>query len=137
MKLLKEDFTQEKYTELVKYANSINSVVVDKGDYYEVKPIVKTIEELKYEKLQELKNKRDDYKHILVIKEDITYWMCDAENNIYQFSNITNLFNGFTEIDRALFYQYTNEIIDKYNFFEKEIKKSKNKEDLDLIIINF
>lgn len=59
MKLYKAEFTQQKYNELVSYANSNNCIIEDKGDYYEtveIEIIEPTLEELKQEKIQQLKN---------------------------------------------------------------------------------
>lgn len=64
MILNKKDFNQSKYNELINYANKNNLIIVDKGEYYETEKVeepVKTLEELKKEKIQELKNNCQNY----------------------------------------------------------------------------
>lgn len=137
MKLYKKDFTQEKYLKLYNYAESIKGIIVDKGDYYEVEIITKTLEELKLEKIKTLKELRIAYKKTIQINENYTYWDCDAENNIYQYLNIDSLLNGFIEEEKTLFIQYTNEIISKYNFYKLQINNASSEEELNLINIEF
>ena len=61
MILNKNEFTQEKYNDLVNYANNNNYIIEDKGDYYEAIEIpvyIPTLDELKELKKQELKQKQ-------------------------------------------------------------------------------
>ena len=73
MKLEKKDFNQTKYNELIDYANANNLIIVDKGTYFETEKVEepeKTLDELKEEKKEELKQARQDYKKTQYLKDD-------------------------------------------------------------------
>ena len=51
--------TEKQYTEVAEWCNRNNATIEDKGDYYEVVEIVIPLDDIKTEKLTELKGKRD------------------------------------------------------------------------------
>lgn len=84
----------------------------------------KPLEELKAEKLAELKANRIVYKKATQINSNFTYWDCDAENNIYNFNNIINGICGWTEEERALFIEITEFIANKYDIIKQAINEA-------------
>lgn len=139
MKLEKKDFNQVKYNELIDYANKNNLIIVDKGDYYETEKIeepVKTLEELKKEKIEELKKERDIYKSKTFIKEG--YSLLDFEPfTCYNYHNLVRLKCGWKQEDLDKF-DSENEFISKFWDNKKaEIKNSTEKEKLKNINTKF
>ena len=51
--------TEKQYTEVAEWCNRNNATIEDKGDYYEVVEIVIPLDDIKTEKLTELKGERD------------------------------------------------------------------------------
>lgn len=74
-----------------------------------------SLENLKAEKLAELKANRTAYKKTIQINSDYTYWDCDITNNIYNFNNIMNCICGWTAEERALFIEKTELISSIYD----------------------
>ena len=139
MKLEKKYFQQNKYNELVDYANSNNLIIVDKGSYYETeekKEPVKTIEELKEEKIQELKKERDIYKAKTFVKDG--YSLLDFEPfSCYNYFNLIRLKMGWTQKDLDKFDEEHKFIADFYDTKKAEIKNAKNQTTLKNIDVVF
>lgn len=55
----KSDFDGGLYAECAVWCNANNAIIEDKGDYYEVSAVVKSLEEIKTCKIDELKAARD------------------------------------------------------------------------------
>ena len=126
MKLNKNDFTQQKYNELVKYANSNNCIIQDKSSYYEtieIEIIEPTLEELKQEKIKELKQNCQDYIYSVY--------------PIYKQMNIINPLSDYSNEDKITM----NAFLDKQraicNEKEKQINEAKSWEKLNMIVIDF
>lgn len=126
MILNKNDFTQQKYNELIKYANSNNCVIEDKGEYYEtveIEIIEPTLEELKQEKIKELKQNCQNYIYSVY--------------PIYKQMNIINPLSDYSNEDRMTM----NAFLDKQraicNSKEEEINNAISKEELDNIQIKW
>ena len=127
MILYKKDFTQEKYNDLVNYANTNNSYIEDKGEFYETVEIevcIPTLDELKELKKQELKQKRDEYK----INSGFSSFV--FEN--LEFGLIQNI-----EDEKEKWETFLKDLIKKYDEYKNQINNSSSKEELDLIIIEF
>lgn len=127
MILNKNDFTQQKYNELVSYANSNNCVIEDKGEYYETAEIEitkPTLEELKQDKIKELKQKRDEYK---------------KTNGFSSFVYENLEFNLIENIDgeKEKWRLFLQDLIKKYDIFKEQIIIAENKKELENIIIEF
>ena len=138
MKLEKKDFTQIKYNELINYASSNNMIIVDKGEYYETEKVeepVKTFEELKQEKISELKEKRDEYKKTIFIKDKNLLELEDKSK--YHFDNLILGLCGYTETDLTEYKTYINNISKIYDDYKLKINNTTTKRELDKIIINF
>lgn len=58
-KISKSDFDGGLYAECAVWCNANNAIIEDKGDYYEVSAVVKSLEEIKTCKIDELKAARD------------------------------------------------------------------------------
>ena len=126
MILNKKEFTQTKYNKLVSYANSNNCVIEDKGEYYEtvkIEIIEPTLEELKQEKIKELKQNCQDYIYSIY--------------PIYKQMNIINPLSDYSNEDRITM----NAFLDKQraicNEKEKQINEAKSREKLNMIVIDF
>ena len=126
MILNKNEFTQTKYNELIKYANSNNCFIKDKGEYYEtveIEIIEPTLEELKQEKIKELKQNCQDYIYSVY--------------PIYKQMNIINPLSDYSNEDRITM----NAFLDKQraicNEKEKQINEAKSREKLNMIVIDF
>ena len=124
MKLYKKDFNQVKYNELIDYANKNNMIIVDKGSYYEAEKLdepVKTLEELKQEKIQELKNNCQNYIY--------------SKYPIYKQLNATNGLATEEEILRMItFIQKARLICED---IEQKINSVKTQKELEKISTNF
>ena len=137
MKLEKKDFNQNKYDKLIDYANTNNMIIVDKGEYYETEKLdepVKTLEELKKEKIEELKNSRKIYRQSVFICGIDLETICNKQNLR---DNIILGIHPFNEKDIEIF---KNEIIFISNFYDnkkKEIKEITNKTKLAKINLVF
>ena len=139
MRLEKKDFTRSKYNELVNYANSNNMIIVDKGTYYEtveIKEPEKTLEELKEEKKEELKQARQDYKKTVYLKDDYSIDKFEPLS-CYNYYNLNNLKFGWTQADKDKFENIIEYIGTKYDEYKLKIKQAKNKEELDKIQFTF
>lgn len=58
-KISKSDFDGGLYAECAVWCNANNAIIEDKGDYYEVSAVVKSLEKIKTCKIDELKAARD------------------------------------------------------------------------------
>lgn len=128
MKLEKKDFKQKKYNELIDYANSNNLIIVDKGSYYETeekKEPIKTLEDLKEEKIRELKNSRKIYRQSVFIGGIDLETICNKQNLR---DNIILGIHPFNEKDIETFKNEIRFISEFYDEKEKEINNiSKDK----------
>lgn len=124
MKLEKKDFNQVKYNELIDYANKNNLIIVDKGDYYETEKIkehIKTLEELKQEKIKELKANCSNYIY--------------SQYPIHKQLNIANGLATEEEISQMItFIQQARLICED---IEQQINSVKTQKDLEKISTNF
>ena len=124
MKLEKKDFTQIKYNELINYASSNNMIIVDKGEYYETEKIeepVKTLEELKQEKIQELKNNCQKYIY--------------SKYPIYKQLNVANGLATQEKIAEMITFIQKARLICEEK--EQEINSAKTQNELEKISTNF
>lgn len=139
MKLEKKDFTQNKYNELIDYANKNNSIIIDKGSYYETEEIkepVKTLEELKEEKIEELKKERDIYKSKTFIREG--YSLLDFEPfSCYNYFNLIRLKCSWKQEDLDKFDEEHKFIADFYDAKKAEINNATTKTKLKNINTKF
>ena len=55
----KDNYDLEEYAKAAEWCNSNNATIEDKGDYYEVVPVIKSLDEAKEAKINELKSIRD------------------------------------------------------------------------------
>lgn len=122
MILNKKEFTQQKYNELVSYANLNNCIIEDKGEYYEtveIKIVEPTLEELKQEKIKELRQNCQDYIYSVY--------------PIYKQMNIINPLSDYSNEDRIAM----NAFLDKQraicNEKEKQINKAESMEEIEEI----
>lgn len=127
MILNKKNFTQQKYNELVSYANLNNCIIEDKGEYYEtveIKIVEPTLEELKANKKAELKQKRDEYK---------------SKNSFSQFVYENLEFNLIEDVDneKAKWRTFLQNLIKQYDNYKNQINLAQSKEELDNINIVF
>ena len=137
MKLEKKDFKQNKYNELVDYANSNNLIIVDKGTYYETEEkeeIEKNLEELKEEKNRELKNSRKIYRQSVFIGGIDLETICNKQNLR---DNIILGIHPFNEKDIEIFKNEIRFISNFYDNKKKEIKEITNKTKLAKINLVF
>lgn len=139
MKLEKKEFTQKKYNELIDYANENNMIIADKENCYETeekKEPIKTLEELKEEKIEELKRERDIYKSNTFIKKG--FCLLDFEPfSCYNYHNLVRLKCGWTQEDLDKF-DIENEFISKFWDTKKaEIKNSTTKKSIENINTKF
>ena len=137
MKLEKKDFKQNKYNELVDYANSNNLIIVDKGTYYETEEkeeIEKNLEELKEEKNRELKNSRKIYRQSVFIGGIDLETICNKQNLR---NNIILGIHPFNEKDIEIFKNEIRFISNFYDNKKKEIKEITNKTKLAKINLVF
>ena len=58
-KFYKDKYDLEEYAKAAEWCNSNNATIEDKGDYYEVVPVIKSLDEAKEAKINELKSIRD------------------------------------------------------------------------------
>lgn len=126
MILNKNDFTQQKYNELISYANSNNCVIEDKGSYYEtveIKIVEPTLEELKQEKIKELKQNCQDYIYSVY--------------PIYKQMNIINPLSDYSNEDRTIMNNFLDEQREICNSKEEEINDAISKEELEDISIKW
>lgn len=97
----------------------------DSKRVFQIQKIIKNLDELKQEKLQELKTKRDEFK---------------ISNNYDNERIVTNILIGlgnYNETERLNCKNFFNNLISKYDIFKDKILKSKIFEDLEKIIIKF
>ena len=124
MILNKIDFTQQKYDELINYANANNLIIVDKGEYYETDKIeepVKTLEERKQEKIQELKNNCHKYIY--------------SKYPIYKQLNVANGLATQEKIAEMITFIQKARLICEEK--EQEINSAKTQNELEKISTNF
>lgn len=58
-KFYKDNCDLEEYAKAAEWCNTNNATIEDKGDYYEVVPVIKSLDEAKEAKINELKSIRD------------------------------------------------------------------------------
>lgn len=124
MKLEKKEFTQNKYNELINYANKNNMIIVDKDSYYETEKLdepVKTLEELKEEKIKQLKNNCQNYIY--------------SKYPIYKQLNATNGLATEEEISQMITFIQKARLICEEK--EQQINSVKTQKELEKISTNF
>ena len=94
-----------------------------------------SIEELRYNKKQELKRKRDEYKKTILIKEYV--YLSDLEVATNNYENMKNCLYGWVEQDYLKYREEMNKIVNKYNEIKQLISQANTKEELDNIKIIF
>ena len=99
------------------------------------KECIKPLEELKQEKIQELKEKRDEYKKTIFIKDKNLLELEDK--NKYYFDNLILGLCGYTETDLKEYKTYISNISKTYDDYKLKINNATTKQELDKIIINF
>lgn len=95
----------------------------------------KPLEELKEEKISELKEKRDEYKKTIFIKDKNLLELEDKSK--YHFDNLILGLCGYTETDLTEYKTYISNISKTYDDYKLKINKATTKQELDKIIINF
>ena len=131
--LYKNNFTFEKYKELLNFANENNYQITEEDDCYLAEEKEKTLEELKEEKVKELKQARDDFKKTIIINSKTLY---DIEEKEHIKVNML-LGIGFTEDDKLIFSDRLLYISNTYDKSKQEINNCKIKEELDKLTFNF
>ncbi len=112
-------------------------VLMTKGEQEEFLNLnKKPLEELKAEKIAELKANRLAFKKTIQINADYTYWDCDATNNVYNFNNIMNSICGWSSEERALFIEKT-ELISSIYDSKKELINNATLETINSISTKF
>ena len=99
------------------------------------KKYIKTLEELKQEKISELKEKRDEYKKTIFIKDKNLLELEDKSK--YHFDNLILGLCGYTATDLKEYKTYISNISKIYDDYKLKINKATTKQELDKIIINF
>lgn len=125
MRLKKEEFTQSKYNELLEYANLHNSTIQLIDGYYTTVEIIddRTLEELKNEKIEQLKE--NCYNYILSVYP------------LYKQMNILNPLFDYTEQDRIKMNEFINKQREICNTKQANIEACESKEELEKIVIEF
>ena len=95
----------------------------------------KPLEELKEEKISELKEKRDEYKKTIFIKDKNLLELEDKSK--YHFDNLILGLCGYTATDLKEYKTYINNISKIYDDYKLKINNTTTKQELDKIIINF
>ena len=95
----------------------------------------KSLEELKEEKILELKEKREEYKKTILIKDKNLLDLEDKSE--YHFDNLILGLCGYTEIDLTEYKTYISNISKTYDDYKLKINNTTTKQELDKIIINF
>ena len=103
-------------------------------DRQEANKIVVT-NKLKQEKISELKEKRDEYKKTIFIKDKNLLELEDKSK--YHFDNLILGLCGYTEIDLKEYKTYISNIAKTYDDYKLKINNATTKQELDKIIINF
>lgn len=98
----------------------------------------KTLEELKQEKIQELKQARDEFKKTIFIKEGISlYDIENIQDSPYLLISLLLGIGGFTNEDLELYKSKISSIAKIYDTVKKLIENCNLKNLLDKININF
>ena len=95
----------------------------------------KQLEELKQEKIQELKEKREEYKKTIFIKDKNLLDLEDKSK--YYFDNLILGLCGYTATDLKEYKTYISNISKTYDDYKLKINNTTTKQELDKIIINF
>lgn len=95
----------------------------------------KTLEDLKAEKISELKEKRNKYKKNIFIKDKNLLELEDKSK--YYYENLQLGLCGYTEADLTEYKTYIANISKIYDDYKLKINNSTTKQELDKIIINF
>ena len=95
----------------------------------------KSLVDLKKEKISELKEKRDEYKKTIFIKDKNLLDLEDKSE--YHFDNLILGLCGYTETDLTEYKTYISNISKIYDDYKLKINKATTKQELDKIIINF
>ena len=95
----------------------------------------KSLVDLKKEKILELKEKRDEYKKTIFIKDKNLLDLEDKSK--YYFDNLILGLCGYTETDLTEYKTYISNISKTYDDYKLKINNTTTKQELDKIIINF
>ena len=95
----------------------------------------KSLVDLKKEKISELKEKRDEYKKTMFIKDKNLFDLEDKSK--YHFDNLILGLCGYTETDLKEYKTYISNISKIYDDYKLKINNATTKQELDKIIINF
>ena len=104
------------------------------NEFIIIEPVI-DLEKLKKEKLQELKQKRDEYKKTIFIKDG--YTLDDFKINSNNYANLIRLKHGWIQEDLNKFDFETDKFVKKYDIFKAQIDNSKTSEELETINIDF
>lgn len=127
----------EKHTpEMAIWCNEKGYYIVQEKDGYYIREHTKTLEELKEEKIKELKKERDIYKSKTFIKEG--YSLLDFEPfSCYNYFNLMRLKCGWTQKDLDKFDEEHKFIADFYDTKKAEINNATTKTKLKNINTKF
>lgn len=117
--------------------NGYKIVELEKEDgkrVFQIQAIVKTLNDLKAEKIAELKVKRDIYKTTIIIKNNLT--LADLEIGSNNYSNLIRLKYGWTQNDLDLFDIEMDKLVTKYNAIKTLINNA-NLDTINSISITF
>ena len=95
----------------------------------------KSLVDLKKEKISELKEKRDEYKKTIFIKDKNLLYLEDKSK--YHFDNLILGLCGYTATDLKEYKTYISNISKTYDDYKLKINNATTKQELDKIIINF
>jgi hypothetical protein len=118
-------------------ANGYKMVELEKEDgnrVFQIQEIVKTLDELKSEKIAELKAKREAYKKTIIIKDNIS--LADLEIGSNNYSNLMRLKYGWVQDDLDLFDSEMDNIVIKYNTI-KDLINNSTLDTINSILISF
>lgn len=94
-----------------------------------------TLEELKQEKIKELKQKRDEYKKTIFIKDG--YTLDDFKINSNDYANLIRLKHGWAQEDLNKFDFETDKMVKKYDYYKNKISEAQSAAELNSINIEF
>lgn len=122
-----------------KYYESTLKQYKEHPELFEVeKEYIKTLEELKKEKILELKKVRDEFKKTIFIKENISlYDIENSQDNQYLLINLLLGIGEFTSEDLELYKSKISSIAKIYDTTKKLIENCNLENLLKKIVINF
>ena len=119
-----------------KYFQETENLFKSNPELFDIeKECIKPLEDLKKEKIQELKEKRDEYKKTIFIKDKNLLYLEDKSK--YHFDNLILGLCGYTETDLIEYKTYISNISKTYDDYKLKINNTTTKQELDKIIINF